>query len=55
MNGSVRSLMEQRIKRFQDLHNNKWFHIMNWSLDLMRTTDPAQRLILSKYGSCFYF
>ncbi len=44
--------MEHRIKRFQDLHNNKWFHIMNWTLDVIRN---PKDIILRKYGSCFYF
>jgi hypothetical protein len=47
--------IEQRIKTFQGLHNNKWFHIMNWSLDIIKTYDKQQRYILTKYGSCFYF
>lgn len=47
--------IEQRIKTFQDLHNNKWFHIMNWSLDIIKTYDKQQQYILNKYGSCFYF
>jgi len=47
--------IEQRIKKFQDLHNNKWFHIMNWSLDMIKTYDKQQQYILNKYGSCFYF
>jgi len=47
--------MEERIKRFQELHNNKWFHIMNWNLDIMKTRDKKNRYNLIKYGSCFYF
>jgi hypothetical protein len=47
--------IEHRIRRFQDLHNNKWYHIMNWSLDFMKTTDIKQRKILFKHGSVFYF
>jgi hypothetical protein len=47
--------IEQRIKRFQELHNNKWFHIMNYCLDIILTTDKSQRFIKQKYGSCFYY
>jgi len=47
--------VEHRITRFQELHNNKWFHIMNYVLDVMLTTDKRQRRILKKYGSCFYY
>lgn len=46
--------MENRIKRFQDLHNNKWFHIMNWCLDEMRTFNIKNRVMLVKYGREFY-
>jgi hypothetical protein len=47
--------MENRILRFYELHNNKWFHIMNWSLDIIKTSDKQQKNIKIKYGSCFYF
>ena len=47
--------MENRVKRFYDLHNNKWFHIMNLSLDYMRTSDVTQKYMLRKYGACFYY
>ncbi len=47
--------MEQRVRRFQELHNNKWFHIMNWSLDVIRASTPERKRMLIGYGSCFYF
>ena len=47
--------MEERIKRFQELHNNKWFHIMNWTLDLILIKDPKNRRNHIAFGSCFYF
>ena len=47
--------MENRVKRFYELHNNKWFHIMNWSLDMIKTSDKKERHMLMKYGDCFYF
>jgi len=47
--------MEERIKRFQELHNNKWFHIMNWTLDLILIKDPKNRRTHIAFGSCFYF
>jgi hypothetical protein len=46
--------MENRIKRFHELHNNKWFHIMNWCLDEMRTINMKDRYMLVKYGRDFY-
>jgi len=46
--------IEHRIKRFQELHGNKWFHIMNWALDEMRTFNIKDKVMLIKYGSCFY-
>ena len=47
--------MENRVLRFYELHNNKWFHIMNWTLAMIKTVDPKQRYMLAKYGGCFYF
>jgi len=46
--------MEKRVKLFYELHNNKWFHIMNWSLAVM-LADKQQKRMITKYGSCFYF
>ena len=46
--------MENRILRFYELHNNKWFHIMNWSLDIIKTSDLVQRRMLEKFGNCFF-
>jgi len=46
--------MEFRVKRFYELHNNKWFHIMNLCLEIIKTRDPAQKYMLEKYGSCFF-
>jgi len=46
--------MENRVFRFYELHNNKWFHIMNLSLEIIKTTDKAQKYMLMKYGSCFF-
>ena len=47
--------MENRVLRFYELHNNKWFHIMNWSLDVIKTQCKKERSMLAKYGSCLYF
>jgi hypothetical protein len=47
--------IEYRIKLFQDLHNNKWFHIMNYNLDVLKSLNRKDNCILIKYGSCFYF
>ena len=46
--------MENRVLRFYELHNNKWFHIMNLSLAIIKTTDKHQKIMLMKYGSYFY-
>ena len=42
--------MENRVIRFYELHNNKWFHIMNLSLEIIKIKDKKQRLMLMKYG-----
>ena len=47
--------MEYRVQRFYELHNNKWFHIMNYILDIIKTEDIKEKYKLMKYGSCFYF
>jgi len=47
--------MENRVTRFYELHKNKWFHIMNLSLEIIKTDDKKQRYMLMKYGSCFFF
>jgi hypothetical protein len=47
--------IEERIKRFQDLHNNKWFHIMNWTLDCILIKDLKNRRNHIAFASCFYF
>ena len=31
--------MENRVLRFYELHQNKWFHIMNFSLDIIKISD----------------
>jgi hypothetical protein len=48
-------MIEYRIKRFQELHNNKWFRIMNYNLHVLLTYDKKEQYILKKYGSCFYY
>jgi hypothetical protein len=47
--------MENRVSRFYELHNNKWFHIMNWSLEIIKIDDKKQRYIIMNYGGCFFF
>ena len=42
--------MENRVVRFYELHKNKWFHIMNLSLEIIKTDDKNQRRLLMKYG-----
>ena len=45
--------MEQRVLRFYELHSNKWFHIMNFSLDVLRTP-KKERYMLIQHGAWFY-
>jgi len=47
--------MEQRVRRFYDLHQNKWFHIMNLSLEIIKTADVDQKYMLRMYGAMFFF
>ena len=46
--------MEQRVTLFYELHNNKWFHIMNLTLDIIKTVDIRQKIMLIKYGYNLY-
>lgn len=46
--------MEHRVRRFYELHNNKWFHIMNVSLEIIRTEDKQQKYRIMKYGYVFF-
>ena len=47
--------LEERVKLFQKLHQNIWFHKMNYVLDVLKTTDIEQKFMLMKYGQCFYY
>lgn len=47
--------MENRILRFYELHNNKWFHVMNLTLEIIKTTNKSQKAMIAKYGSCFFY
>ena len=55
----MKTAIEYRVERFHDLHNNKWFHIMNWNLDTLKAwmndVDKKNAVMNFKYGSCFYF
>ena len=46
--------MEHRVRRFYELHNNKWFHIMNVSLEIIRIEDKEQKYMIMKYGYVFF-
>jgi len=46
--------MEERVKRFYKLHNNKWFYLMNFNLDVMMQRDIRKKNSLIQYGGCFY-
>jgi hypothetical protein len=47
--------MEDRVTRFYELHRNKWFHIMNLCLEIIKTDDKEQKYMLMKYGAGFYY
>ena len=56
------SKIEYRIKLFQELSNNKWYHIMNYNLDVLKhiinlnqTESIKDAYMLIKYGNVFYF
>ena len=51
----VLKYMENRITRFYELHNNKWFHIMNLSLEIIKTDGVKQKQMLMEYGLCFFY
>ena len=46
--------MEDRVRVFYGLHNNKWFHILNLSLEIIKTKDKHQRYMLMNYGHDFF-
>jgi len=46
--------MEQRVRRFHELHGNKWFSIMNLTLEIIKTCDKSQKYMLMKYGSWLF-
>ena len=48
------SPIDYRINRFAELHANKWFHVMNYNLDYMRTTDKKDRNTHARFSICFY-
>jgi hypothetical protein len=47
--------MENRVARFYELHNNRWFHIMNLTLEIIKTKDKVQRYMLANYGQDFFY
>lgn len=47
--------MEQRVRRFYDLHQNKWFHVMNLSLEIIKVKDIGQKHMLGMYGALFFY
>ena len=47
--------MERRVLRFYELHKNKWFHVMNLTLEIIKTKDKSQRYMLANYGHDFFF
>jgi hypothetical protein len=48
-------MIENRVSRFYELHNNKWFHVMNLTLEIIKTKDKHQRFMLANYGHDFFF
>lgn len=47
--------MENRVNLFYELHNNKWFHILNLSLDIIKSSDQDHKKMLMRFGPCFYY
>jgi len=47
--------MENRVARFYELHNNKWFHVMNLTLEIIRTKDKRELYMLKQYGHYFFY
>ena len=47
--------MENRVLRFYELHKNKWFHVMNLTLEIIKTKDKTQKYMLANYGHDFFF
>jgi len=47
--------IEERVLRFYELHNNKWFHLMNWTLDVIRAPTKERKRMIISYARCFYF
>jgi len=47
--------MENRVKRFYELHQNKWFHVMNVSLEIIKTADIGQKRMLALFGSDLFY
>lgn len=45
--------MEHRLARFQELHQNLWFSVMNWVLDELRMRPSERWRQLGSHG--FYF
>jgi len=45
--------MENRVRLFYELHQNKWFHIMNWTLEVIKTPVNERRMLM-KYGGEFF-
>jgi hypothetical protein len=48
-------MIENRVIRFYELHKNKWFHVMNLTLEIIKIKDKHQRFMLAKYGQDFFF
>ena len=46
--------MEERVHMFYKLHNNKWFHIFNFTLEVIKMTNTNEKALLIKYGQCFF-
>ena len=44
-------MIELRVRLFYDLHKNKWFHLLNLSLEVIKTTDTSQKIMLSRFAT----
>ena len=47
-------MIEDRIKRFSELHANKWFHTMNWTLEVIKLSNNKDKFMIIKYGKDFF-
>jgi hypothetical protein len=47
--------MEHRIARFRELNDNKWYHIMNFTIAVIQITNKNARRRFIENGTGFYY